>query len=88
MVIGFFFGLGNLVFASWLASQRAEKGRVDTLEREVAAINERDKHTPSASDMAELRELLGEMRGARREIDRLHDRFDKYEEAIHRVAAA
>ena len=77
-----------MIFASWLTSQRASVARVDVIERSISALEERAKHTPSSSDMAEIRELLGEMRGARREIDRLHDRFDKYEDAIHRVAAA
>lgn len=76
-----------MIFASWLASNRASTARVDGIERSLAAIEERGKHTPSSQDMKEIRELLGEMRGARREIDRLHDRFDKYEEAVHRAAA-
>lgn len=88
ILLSFVLGIGSIIVASWLSSQRAEKSRVDVLENRVAVIEERDKHTPSAKDVAPIAELTAEVRQLVKQIDRLHDRFGEYERAIHREASA
>lgn len=87
ILLSFTLGIGSIIIASWLTSQRADKARVEALEKQVAAIEERGKHTPSAKDIASLGELTAEVRQLVKQIDRLHDRFGDYERALHRESA-
>lgn len=69
IVISFVFGLSSMVFASWLASQRAEKVRVDALETRVSTLEERSKHTPTTKELATIGELAAEIRHMRAALD-------------------
>lgn len=72
-------------------TQRATVSRVDGLERQVAALDERQKHAPSMQSVHELssslRELAAEVRATNGGVSQLHRRFDQYEAAILREAS-